>query len=272
MSTAGKRRAAGPAVTTGHTTGGARKAAPVEETSPETMPDTAAHARTAVGEVSVAVAPVVPVPVPVPVVPVPVVPVPVAAPSPLPIPAPLPSEAVDAQSSPASPRTVRATTWVRPDQWLALQDAVEARGETFDAAQWSFDRSNLLVTLARRLAPTGAHDLLVVSNECYTAWLGQWQDPVEAAGDLFKAAPLARNQIAWILDEAVRHGAGQWLLRPLGMRGWVATRRTRTRRTRHFVVAADGSFTPVASPDAEVVLAALAVLESQRQAAPSVPR
>lgn len=221
MSTAGKRRAAGPAVTTGGTTGGARKATATE---PAAKPHVTAASLTSHT-------------------------------------APPASRPVTDSTS----RTVRSTTWVRADQRLALRDAVEASGETFDPAEWTFDDSNLLVTLAhRRVARGSGRDRLVISNECYSAWVTVGQDPVEMAGDLFRTAPLARNQITWLLDDEVRYGVGEWTLRPVGMRGWVASRRTRTRRTRHFVVAANGSYVPVASPDAATVTTALATLETQQ--------
>lgn len=254
MSTAGKRRAAGPAVTTGRVTGGARKA-----TARET---TARTAREPSNPTPVDRTPGSPVPTsPVPTNPAPASPAAVTSraertTSPTGEAETLKREWA-APSRPAAGRTVRGATWVRPDQQVAVRDAVEALGEAFDETQWSFEQSNLLVTLAHRLAPTGRHDRLVISNECYTAWVGDGQDPVEVAGALFRAAPLARKQITWILDDALRYGVGEWLLRPVGVRGWVASRRTRTRQTRHFVVAANGTYTQVSSSDAAVVLAAL---------------
>jgi hypothetical protein len=217
MSTAGKRRADGPAVRGGRPKGGARKAT---TSQPTTTPSAATK--------------------------------PVKA-----VKASRPGRSAKAAAVPAG----SGSTWVREDQRIALQAAVEALGETFVPSDWSFDQSSLLLTAARRVVPLGAgHDLLVISNECYTGWVAPGQDPVRVAEALAAAAPLASTQIEWILDGQVRFGVGPWLLRPIGRRGWVATRRTRTRAVWHFVVDAAGNFTPVHSDERAVVDGALVAL------------
>lgn len=226
MSTAGKRRADGPAVTGGRPKGGSRKATPAARTKPaRTKPVKPVRA---VGSV------------------------------------PSGHASSSTSSSPSS------STWVREDQRLALRVAVEALGETFAEGDWSFDGSSLLLTAARRLSPIGTgHDLLVISNECYTGWVAVGQDPVVVAEALAAAAPLASTQIEWILDGQVRFGVGPWLLRPIGRRGWVATRRTRTRAVVHFVVDAAGNFTPVPGDDRVSVDGALVALAQAHDTRPT---
>lgn len=156
---------------------------------------------------------------------------------------------------------VRETRMVRPDAILALRDAVEATGETFEAAEWTFGQSTILVTVASRVTPAGhGRDRLVVSSECRTAWLGEGHDPEAVTGDLSRSSSLARNQIEWLLDDAVRLGTGEWVLRPLGDAGWVCSRATRIGVTRHFAVAPNLTYAPVAAPDPETGHTALAAL------------
>lgn len=228
MSTAGKRRAEGPATTKGRRTkGGARKA-----TNPSGANPSGGNSAQRT-----------------------------------------PSNLIPTQQKSRAGRSVTtagsgdAPSWVREDQHLALRAAVEALGEPYVPGEWSFDGSSLLLTAARRITPTGGgHDLLVISNECYTGWVPNGQDPSKVAEVLAQSAPLAHTQIEWLLDGEVRFGVGPWLLRPVGRRGWVATRRTRTRTVFHFVVDAAGDYTPVHSDDRASVNGALVALAAVRDA------
>lgn len=218
--TAGKRRADGPAVRGRGASGGARKASRRPEPTVRSTP-----------------APTAPEPVAAPVA---------AALEPVANGAPAPVRRSKAGSS----KGRGAHPLVRPDARLALAAAVEALDEAYSPEGWTFDQSTILITLARRVSSTGTgHDLLAITDECYTGWVGAGQDPEELAGALFRAAPLARNQISWMLDDEVPLPVGPWILRPLGQHGWVGSRRTRMSGTRHFVVASNSRWERVASPD-----------------------
>lgn len=267
MSTAGKRRADGPAVTGGRPKGGARKATTkATKTAFQPVQRVDVLANPGVAQAAVEAAPPTN-----PIVPaaLPATPTPLGKPPKTnkPVKAAKASKPVKGRKgrSPKTPYVGGGSTWVREDQMLALRTAVEALGETFDATAWSFDQSNLLLTAARRLSPTGTgHDLLVISNECYTGWVAPGQDPIAVTEALAAAAPLASMQIEWILDGQVNFGVGPWLLRPIDRRGWVATKRTRTRSVWHFVVDAAGDFTPVHSDDRAAVDGALIALAQAR--------
>lgn len=216
-STAGKRRAAGPAVRGRSTVGGSRKATRQSNrrTDPAGRSTTPAATSTA----------------------------------------PLASAPVHTASPSSKVRTSGAHPLVRPDARLALAAAVEALGEEYRAEEWSFDQSTILITLARRVFPTGTGvDLLAITDECYSGWVTDGQDPEEVAGALFRVAPLARNQIAWMLDEAMPYGVGPWSLRPLGSHGWVCSRRRRLGGTSHFVVAANSRWARVGDIDPQAAM------------------
>lgn len=210
--TVGKRRAAGPAVRGRTTTGGSRKASRRGEPDGRSATPAVPSTRTAT-VVSTTGSPRRPAP------------------------------SAQVRGSGSHPL-------VRPDARMALAAAVEVLGEQYRTEEWTFDRSTILVTLARRVSPTGGgHDLLAITDECYTGWVGAGQDPEELTGALFRAAPLARNQISWILDDEVPLPVGDWALMPVGHHGWVCSRRTRLAGTRHFVVASNGRWERVPSPD-----------------------